>query len=224
MNRQTPPDMGSWDHTAPLVAHELEHDLDEVRDVASRLRDALDRGPADPTVTGHLDRLDRGLERLHASVEQLLQRSPGMDTLQLAPVRLAPLVDRVIAAHDARGHVIEREVSAAVTTLDAVKVERILDNLLVNAIRHTPADARVRVQAWTEPGGQVHLAVEDDGPGLPADQRATVLEAPRAPNHPTGLALVAHLAKVHGGVASVEPGPYGAGLRVEVSLATRSPS
>lgn len=207
-----------------VAAHELGHDLGEVRSAADRLRDAVLRTVADPQVVRLFDQLDQRLARLDATADQLLRRSPALDRLQLVPVRLAPLVDRVIDGHDPLGHDVERDVTSAMVTLDAVKVERILDNLLLNALRHTPAETRVWVRAWTPSGTEVRLAVEDDGPGLPANERDELLRPRPDARGPAGLALVAHLADVHGGEVSIGTGRYGTGLRVEVSLATTAPS
>ena len=105
-----------------------------------------------------------------------------------------------------------------------VKRSRIDDNLLTNTAKHTPEDARIWVRVEPHDGGAL-LIVEDDGPGVPADDRDEIFEAFRqgsAPTHPTGigvgLALVARFAALHGGGAWVEERPGGgASFRVYLS-------
>jgi PAS domain S-box-containing protein len=98
-------------------------------------------------------------------------------------------------------------------SLDPGKVERIIENLLANAARHTPPDTPVWVRVERPPGGDgVLLAVEDAGAGVPAELRDSVFEpfrqGPGAPTHAPGvgigLTLVARFAELHGGRAWVE--------------------
>jgi signal transduction histidine kinase len=97
--------------------------------------------------------------------------------------------------------------------VDAAKVERIVENLLSNAIRHTPASAQVWVRAHEQDGG-ILLIVEDAGPGISEDLREAVFEPFRqapgsasmhSPGVGVGLTLVRRFAELHGGRAWVEP-------------------
>ena len=58
---------------------------------------------------------------------------------------------------------------------DAAKVERIVENLLGNTVKHTPPDARIWVRVVPWEGGAL-IVVEDDGPGVPAEQREKIFE------------------------------------------------
>jgi two-component system OmpR family sensor kinase len=108
------------------------------------------------------------------------------------------------------------EVDAAV--LDAAVVERILDNLLSNAVNHTPAATPVEVAVGAEPGG-VLLSVVDHGPGVPPLLRQAIfqpfgvatagLDDSGRRGVGVGLHLVARFAELHGGRAWVEPTPSG---------------
>jgi PAS domain S-box-containing protein len=102
--------------------------------------------------------------------------------------------------------------------LDPGKVERIVENLLANAARHTPPETPVWVRVQ-RPAGEdgVLIAVEDAGAGVPAELRDTVFEpfrrGPDTPAHAPGvgigLTLVARFAELHGGRAWVEKRPGG---------------
>jgi signal transduction histidine kinase len=102
-------------------------------------------------------------------------------------------------------------------------VEHILDNLIENAIRYGPPGTTVRVETAAEDGGGV-VAVSDDGPGIPAEDRERVFErfyrgsnGRRAgPGTGLGLAIVRQLALRWGGDAMLGSASNGAGTRVEV--------
>jgi signal transduction histidine kinase len=100
--------------------------------------------------------------------------------------------------------------------VDPAKVERIVENLLANAARHTPPDTPVWVRVARQDQG-VLIAVEDAGGGVPPQLRATLFEpfrqGPEVPTHAPGvgigLTLVARFAELHGGRAWVEERPGG---------------
>jgi signal transduction histidine kinase len=108
------------------------------------------------------------------------------------------------------------EAQLVVAQLDGPKVERIVENLLVNAARHTPPDCGIWVKVSAADGG-VLIVVEDQGAGVPEELRETIFEpfrqGPDAPAHSPGvgigLSLVARFAQLHGGRAWVEDRPGG---------------
>ena len=113
------------------------------------------------------------------------------------------------------------------TTLqgDGPKLERVVENLVMNAIRHTPADATIWVRCEPTPEGG-RLVVEDDGPGIADGLKRTLFEpffqgpdSGRRANPGTGigLSLVARLTELHGGVARIEDRD-GGGARFVVDL------
>ena len=99
---------------------------------------------------------------------------------------------------------------------DAPKVERIVENLIVNAAKHTLAGTTIWVRLRAQDDG-VLLLVEDEGPGVPAQLREQIFQpfqqgrnvADHAPGSGIGLALVAQFASLHGGRAWVEDRPGG---------------
>ncbi|MFN2557973.1 MAG: ATP-binding protein [Nitriliruptorales bacterium] len=97
----------------------------------------------------------------------------------------------------------------------------IVDNLLENALRHGRSDGSVDVSLSVE-DSWVRLTVDDDGPGIPLDERERVFErfsrgSTAAPGSGLGLALVAQQAALHGGSTTIGDSPSG-GARVTVQL------
>jgi two-component system heavy metal sensor histidine kinase CusS len=113
----------------------------------------------------------------------------------------------------------------------AFDLERLLRNLLDNAVRHSPAGGHVRLEAKSE-GDAVLLSVLDDGPGVPTEDRERVFEPffraaaelPRDGGSGLGLAIVREIARSHGGDVLVEPGPEGKGARFRARLPAAPPT
>ena len=101
-----------------------------------------------------------------------------------------------------------------VVAVDPAKVERVVENLLTNAIKHTPEGTSVQLRVRPRDEG-VLISVDDEGPGVPDDLKQAVFEPflrgpePRSPGTGIGLALVARFAELHGGKAWVEDRPGG---------------
>ena len=156
----------------------------------------------------------RKLERLLSDLLDLDRLQRGIITPQRRSTDLDALVRHCVAETE---HEASREITVEVdhvtVEVDAAKVERIVENLLSNAIRHTPATAPVWIRAHEQDGG-VLLVVEDAGPGVDEDLREAVFEPFRqlpgsismhSPGVGVGLTLVRRFAELHGGRAWVEP-------------------
>jgi PAS domain S-box-containing protein len=141
-----------------------------------------------------LDRLDRGI------VEP--RRFP-VDLGEL----VRGLVGRTVVLH---GRPVQVDAGRCMANVDATKIERMVENLLSNAVRHTPEGTPIWVRVETTDGG-VLLTVDDAGPGVPDALEAVIFEPfRRGPDASTmsgsgiGLSLVARFAELHGGRAWVE--------------------
>jgi PAS domain S-box-containing protein len=181
-----------------------EMSAEEVRDLSSRIVQNSRR--LDRIVTDLLD-LDR------------LQRNGFAANLR--PVDLGTLVRQLVTRTEA---VTERRLqldSGPVhARADPTMVERIVENLLTNAVKHTPGDSRIWVRVERTDEGAL-IAVEDDGPGVAPEERQRIFEpftqgtSPGPGGAGIGLALVAKFAALHDGRAWVqERAGGGASFRV----------
>jgi PAS domain S-box-containing protein len=160
----------------------------------------------------------RKLERLLSDLLDLDRLQRGIISPQRRPTDIEELIRRGIKETDnPSGHLIQVEVEPLVVSVDGAKVERIFENLLSNAIRHTPPEAKVWVRVHGQDGG-VLIEVEDEGPGVPEDLHEAVFEPFRqapgsisehSPGVGIGLSLVLRFAELHGGRAWMEDRPGG---------------
>lgn len=209
------------------VSHELRTPLTSVLGYAETL---ATRGEqlADGQVATLHDRLHvkaRQLDRLLGDLLDLDRLAAGAAILDRRPTYVLALVHDVVDQVETYDHPVRVTGEDVLVDVDGAKVERIVENLVRNAIRHTPAGTEVRVGVQVEDAG-VALVVDDEGPGVSTAEREQIFEpfvqgeaATRAasPGTGIGLALVAEFARLHGGDVRVEDAPSG-GARFRVWL------
>jgi PAS domain S-box-containing protein len=204
------------------VSHDLRTPLTSVLGIAA----TLDRGHqllAASEVRDLLGRLSSNARKLGRLLTNLLDLERLTQGSTLDPDRqrvdLGGLVSRIVkdAGPELLGErPISLETAPVLIAVDAPKVERILENLLANAARHTPAGTPVWVRVQSSAGGAL-MVVEDAGPGVPAEVRQAIFQpfrqgptiAAHAPGSGIGLALVVRFAGMHGGRAWVQERPGG---------------
>lgn len=193
-----------------LVDHFGDRLPEDALDLASRIRSSADR-----------------LGRLLVDLLDLDRLARGVLDAQRHAVPIAEAVQHAIeaVAFGERTVTVAVDPPALVVDVDPAQFERIVENLLVNAARHTPAGTTIDVRATRSANGLL-LVVEDDGPGVPADLRASIFEPFRrnvtggaTPGTGIGLSLVARFAELHGGRAWVEE-REGGGASFRVVLGT----
>jgi PAS domain S-box-containing protein len=156
----------------------------------------------------------RKLERLLGDLLDLDRLQRGIVSPQRRPTDVGALIGRVLAeVENPDGRTIDVEVGLLTATIDGPKVERIVENLVANALRHTPPEAHVLVWAHAVDGG-IEIGVDDAGPGVPAEARESIFEpfeqrpgptSGHSPGVGIGLSLVRRFAELHDGRAWVEP-------------------
>lgn len=183
-----------------LAVHELRHDLARARTLIEQVLADL---PADAAAKRPAESLQSLLDRTKHSLEGVLLGDADIAARQ--PVQIAKLVERVVDAHDPDGQRIDWQGASLMVNVDPVKLERIVDNLLENALEHAPADTTVRLSSEAARRG-VALTVEHDGTPIPARVRERLeTYVPDESRAPTGLEVVARFTRAHGGTLHVDP-------------------
>jgi signal transduction histidine kinase len=212
------------------VSHDLRTPLTAMLGVAvtlERTRLNLPREQALDLVAMLVEKT-RKLERLLKDLLDLNRLEEGVLEPNRSLTDVRELVHRVVTEVDQlAGWPIDIEAEPVQAFIDGPKVERIVENLLLNTTRHTPPGTRVWVKALAR-GADLELIVEDAGPGVPAELAGTIFEAFRRGGAaaPTmahargvgiGLSLVARFAALHGGHAWVDE-RWGGGAAFHVLL------
>ena len=196
------------------VSHELRTPLAVVLGTALTLRRSAGTLTEEEReeLTDALVSKARKLEGLVLDLLDVDRLARGVLRPSRKPTDVAELIRAVVEdlALEER-HAVTLDLVPLVTPLDAPKVERIVEHLLANVDKHTPAGTPVVIRARAAEGGAL-ISVEDAGPGIPEDLRLSVFEPFRhgptrqehAPGIAVGLSLVARFAKLHGGDAWIE--------------------
>lgn len=212
------------------VSHDLRTPLVAIAEYSSLLED--DRLDDDQRTTA-LSRLRSTAQDTLATLNDLLDYERiehAAMSVRRDDVDVAEVVRRVLDTISADQHTVHADLSSTPARVDATIVERVITNLVGNAIQHTPPGSTVWVRCRREPDG-VRLVVEDDGPGIPTEHRQTAFElfhrhhnAGHSGGLGIGLALVRRFAQLHGGYARAEDRPGGgASLQVLLGVSDVSP-
>jgi signal transduction histidine kinase len=168
----------------------------------------------------------RKLERLLGDLLDLDRLQRGIVTPQRRRIDVGALVrDAVREFEQLGGREVECGSEELIANVDPPKVERIVENLLSNASRHTSPDRRIWARVERREDGLL-VVVEDEGDGVPDELKDAIFEpfrqgpgpASSSPGVGVGLSLVARFAELHGGRAWVEDRP-GGGASFRVLLA-----
>jgi signal transduction histidine kinase len=199
------------------VSHDLRNPLTAILGVALTLERTKLQLPREKAMEllGMLVEKARKLDRLLNDLLDLNRLEQGVLEPDRTPTDIRALLLRVVGEGDQlEGWPIHVETAPVTAAVDAGKVERIVENLLVNATRHTPPGTPVWVRGSIR-GRDLELVVSDAGPGVPAELAGSIFE----PFHQgsaddqrgvgIGLSLVARFAQLHGGQAWVSERPGG---------------
>jgi len=178
----------------------------------------------------YLATMRTNVDSLSTMIDELFELSrieAGDIEWSIRQVELGMLVDETVAAMQpeagAKGVEIHTQLSDEElrAQADPEKIQRVLFNLIRNAIRHTPADGSVTVRATTG-RGEVEIEVADTGDGIPASERDRVFEAffrggedasRSSDGAGLGLAVSRAIVEGHGGRIWLAPAAHGTSVR-----------
>jgi len=208
------------------AAHELRTPLAVVLLQAQTLQrssDAQEQALALEALRGGVDRATRLVQQLLTLARQEPSASAAMtERLRLDSLVRETLAELVPLAHDKNIELTLQAESAIELRGDSAGLRALVGNLVDNALHYTPDGGRVEVML-TQQRDNALLQVDDNGPGIPPQQRLLVLQRfYRAPGSPgsgsgLGLAIAAAVVRRHGGTLALDEAASG-GLRAEVTL------
>jgi PAS domain S-box-containing protein len=200
------------DSILSAVSHELRTPLTSIIGFAITLKErgtSLAQRTRDEMVE-HLVQQAQKLDRLLADLLDLDRLRHGCLRPSFRSTDVRELAEKVAADLDTNTHPIEIRGNSAYAEVDGPKVERILGNLVSNAVKHTPPGTRISILVEARDGG-VFISVDDDGPGVAREDREAIFElfnrgsgGERVQGTGIGLSLVAQFTALHGGSAWVE--------------------
>ena len=214
------------------ASHELRTPLTSIKGFVEALEDGAVADP--PTAQRFLAKIRTHADRMAALVADLLELSrleSGERPPRWQPVSPARLADDVVAsfaqtAAAARTTLAHTDAGAPEVVSDPERLRAILQNLVDNALKYTPAGGHVQVSTAAGPDGSALFTVADDGPGIAAEHLPRIFErfyrVDRARSRDVGgtglgLSIVRHLAEGVRANVAVESQP-GRGTRFTVRV------
>jgi two-component system, NtrC family, sensor histidine kinase KinB len=186
--------------------------------------------PQDSREADLLDTVNEEMQRLMQLINDLLNFSRyqnGLQKLVLAPCSIEELLEqarqRFISGAEEKGIALLTEVQGPLPRLqaDQAQLDRVLDNLIDNALRHTAPGGSIRLQARRH-GDRVIISVEDNGEGIAYGQQGRIFEpfvqvGRKKGGAGLGLALCKEIVQLHGGRMGVYSRP-GQGTQFYMAL------
>ncbi|MBM2621070.1 CHASE domain-containing protein [Actinoplanes sp. LDG1-06] len=203
---------------AGVVAHDLRSPLARIMGYADFLQEeAFDR--LDPMQRDFLARLRKGADHMRVLIDDLLDYA----TAENRPMANVPVDLHRLAEEIARERAADRPAEVVVGDLptvygDPTLLRQVLDNLIGNAIKYTPAEREPHVRIGCHPiaEGRWRCEVSDNGIGIPENDRSAVFDAFRRvggsenfPGTGLGLAIVHRIVERHHGRVGVDSNPEG---------------
>lgn len=204
------------------VAHELKNPLASLRSALESLDKVTDADLRQQLLAIAAHDVQR-IDRLITEIADASRIDAELSRATFEAVDLAALAERLVGARGALGEggkariAFHRGVGGAIVWGDAARLERVLENLIDNAVSFSPAGGLVDVTVWGD-AEQVTLSVIDEGPGVPEHAREKVFERFHS-DRPAdeafgshsglGLAIARAIATAHDGTLTIIDRPDG---------------
>lgn len=209
------------------ISHDLRTPLTSITGAASSLRQGNpNQGPLIETIYDESIRLNHQIQNL---LDMTRLQSGGVELnleWHLAQDLIAGALERARPSLGARTVDVSVAEGLPLLMVDGLLIEKALVNLMENAGRHTPPESRITISASTA-DGELVLAVQDNGPGVPEENLAKLFTAGyRTPagGYGLGLAVVKAAVELHDGTIAVRNLPSGgAEFRIGLPIPTEQP-
>jgi two-component system, OmpR family, sensor kinase len=202
--------------------HDVSH---EMRSPLARMQAAIGLARQQPQRSAEtMDRIERESVRMDGLVRELLTlarlesgMSEGPREMVLLNELLANLVDDARIEAEARGCSLSRtEQGEPRIEADSELLHRAFENILRNAIKHSPEQGEIRIDVEAIAADKVQVRISDQGSGVPESALASIFQpfyradtAVRGDGHGLGLAIAQHVVSLHGGSIVAENLPGG---------------
>lgn len=198
------------DRFASLISHDLRNPLDVAIGRTNAVRELND----DPELDGHLESTQDALQRMRSIITDVLALArKGEHIGDTAPVSLEEKTEQAWKSVETPGTELDVETDAVITA-NPDGLAHVLENLFRNAVEHTGTDTTIAVGILDAGAG---FYVEDDGPGIPPEDRDRLVDAGESGDDTgtgLGLAIVESITTAHGWELEITDSPDG-GARFE---------
>lgn len=234
-NERSARDLAQRENTAKdaflaMLGHELRNPLAAIAGASEVLARSKTGEPPEQRFVSIIQRQNRHLRHIVDDLLEVSRMLHGKIVLDERPMDLAHCVRSCVEAlcttDRARGYRWQLQTSSAWVQGDAMRLEQIINNLVVNAMQFSPPGGEIRVRVGAD-GDRATVEVADDGSGIEAELLSRIFEpfvqGPARSGRPAGglgigLALARQLVDLHGGNIGVQSGGHGEGSTFSVSL------
>ena len=205
------------------VSHELRTPVARIRFGVEMMADEDDYDYRQQQV----DQIDKDIEALNTLIDEIMtyaKLEQGMPSLEFEDVSLFEVLDQVVIETEAlkTGKTLELDAPPVGVIVETERryLHRVVQNLVGNAVRY--CDDRVLISGGLDEAGIAYISVEDDGPGIPEEDRKRIFDAfarlddsrTRASGgYGLGLSIVSRIAYWFGGTISIDTSPKLGGAR-----------
>jgi PAS domain S-box-containing protein len=216
------------------MSHELKTPLNAVLGFSEIIRDQMLGPVGHDSYREYAADIHKSGARLLSVINDVLDVSKlegGLVTIEARPESIRDVAESALAlarsvTQDQRSIAMDLPADVPALLVDPRRLAQALGNLLSNALKFTPATGTVRIAAQCQPGGGLHLVVEDTGIGMAEETIAAALEpfrqvdgrlSRRFEGTGLGLSIAKALAELHGGTLTVRSA-LGKGTTVTIAL------
>ena len=203
--------MASLRHVSADIAHDLRKPLSRLRAKLETALQVSEPALQNDAIANAIQRMDEILG-LFATMLRISEIESGVPKQWFKPVTLAPLLTEIIEnyqplAQDS-GHYLQLQITDENAVINGSEdlLGQAIVNLIENGLQHTPPGTHIALALARASEGVIAIIVKDDGPGIPTEQHARVLErfgrgeASRTmPGYGLGLPLIRSIVQAHGG-------------------------